>query len=48
MSVRLFKPGARLVSWNHFDADVGMCVWYVCVFVLGLYVCVSAPQAIRN
>ena len=23
---------------NHFDADVGMCV----------YVCVSAPQAIRN
>ena len=43
----IFKPGARrpaagarLVYRNHFDADVGMCV-YVCV-------CVSAPQAIRN
>ena len=35
----VFKPGARrpaagarLVSRNHFDADVGMCV-YVCVCV---------------
>ena len=39
----VFKPGARrpqagarLVSRNHFDADVGMCM---CVCV-----CVSAPQ----
>ena len=33
------KPGARLVSRNHFDADVGMCV-YVCVCVC---VCVRPP-----
>ena len=42
--IQFFKPGARrpqagarLVYRNHFDADVGMCV-YVCVCVC---VCVS-------
>ena len=36
--ILFFKPGvrrpaagARLVYLNHFDADVGMCVWYVSV-----------------
>ena len=44
-SYLIFKPGAhwpvtgaRLVSYNCFYADVGMCV---CV-------CVSAPEAINN
>ena len=40
ISTRRPQAGARLVSRNHFDADVGICV---CVCV-----CVSAPQAIRN
>ena len=44
----IFKPGARrpqagarLVYRNHFDADVGMCV-YVCV-----YVCVCVCLCVR-
>ena len=41
------RAGLHLVSWNHFDADVGMCV-YMCMCVC---VCVSVclpPQAIKN
>ena len=40
----IFKPGARLVSWNRFRENVGMRVC-LCVCVC---VCVSAPQAIKN
>ena len=28
MCESFIKPGARLVSWNYFDADVGMCVYF--------------------
>ena len=47
----IFKPGARrpqagahLVSWNYFDADVGMCVC-VSVFVC---LCVRPPRQLKT